>query len=258
MLRWRCLGSGSEGNALVIEARGGLFATRVLVDCGFGPRALARRLAAAELTLDDIDAVFVTHEHSDHAAGVAALLQRRRIPLLCSPGTRRAAGLDDPDFDWRPLRSGQAVDLGEVQLRPFAVPHDAAEPLQLVASDGDRRFGLLTDIGAPTPDVARALDGVHALQLECNHDAGLLMGGDYPYFLKQRIAGERGHLSNDQAAALLAMLDRSRLHTVAAAHLSRSNNRPERARAALDAVVGATAAIVAVADQDDGLDWIAV
>lgn len=258
MLRWRCLGSGSEGNALVIEARAGLFATRVLVDCGFGPRVLQRRLAAAALTLDDIDAVFVTHEHSDHVGGVAALLQRRRIPLLCSPGTRRAAGLDDADIDWRPLRSGQTLDLGELQLHPYAVPHDAAEPLQLVASDGERRFGLLTDIGAPTNEVARALDGVHALQLECNHDADLLMGGDYPYFLKQRIAGERGHLSNDQAAALLSMLDRSRLHTVAAAHLSRSNNRPALARDALDAALRGAAAIVTVADQDDGLGWIAV
>jgi phosphoribosyl 1,2-cyclic phosphodiesterase len=258
MLRWCCLGSGSAGNALVIEARAGLFATRVLVDNGFGPRALQRRLAAAGLTLDDIDAVFVTHEHADHASGVAALLKRRRIPLLCSAGTRCAAGLDDPGFDWRVLRAGQAIDLGELELHPYAVPHDAAEPLQLVASDGARRFGLLTDIGVPTPEVARALDGLHALQLECNHDAALLADGEYPYFLKQRIAGERGHLSNAQAAALLATIDRSRLHTVAAAHLSRSNNRPDLVRAALDGVVGGSAAVIAVADQDQGLDWTVV
>lgn len=258
MLRWCCLGSGSEGNALVIEARAGLFATRVLVDNGFGPRALQRRLAVAGLAIDDLDAVFVTHEHSDHASGVAALLRRRRIALLCSAGTRRAAGLDDPDIDWRPLRAGQPVDLGELQLHPYAVPHDAAEPLQLVATDGARRFGLLTDIGTPTAEVARALDGVHALQLECNHDADLLHGGAYPYFLKQRIGGDAGHLSNAQAAALLGMIDRTRLHTVAAAHLSRSNNRPELAEAALAAWCDHTLERVRVATQDDGLDWTEV
>jgi phosphoribosyl 1,2-cyclic phosphodiesterase len=258
MLRWCCLGSGSEGNALVIEARAGLFATRVLVDNGFGPRALQRRLAVAGLVIDDLDAVFVTHEHSDHASGVAALLKRRRIALLCSAGTRRAAGLDDPDIDWRPLRAGQPVDLGELQLHPYAVPHDAAEPLQLVATDGARRFGLLTDIGTPTPEVARALDGVHALQLECNHDVDLLRGGAYPYFLKQRIGGDAGHLSNAQAAALLGMIDRTRLHTVAAAHLSRSNNRPDLALAALEARRDRTLACVRVATQDDGLDWTEV
>ncbi len=255
MLRWRCLGSGSEGNALVIEARAGRFVTRVLVDNGFGPRVLARRLAQAALSIDDLDAVFVTHEHADHASGVAALLKRRRLPLLCSRGTRTAAGLESADIDWRPLVDGQVLEIGELQLRPFAVPHDAAEPLQLVASDGDRRFGLLTDIGAATPEVVRALDGAHALQLECNHDLDLLTNGAYPGFLKRRIAGDAGHLSNGQAAALLAAIDRSHLHTVAAAHLSRSNNRPLLAQQAL---CGSTGARVLVATQDDGLDWVDV
>lgn len=258
MLRWSVLGSGSEGNALVIEASSGLFATRVLVDNGFGPRALQARLARIGLTCDDLDAVFVTHEHSDHVAGVAAFLGKRHVPLLCSAGTRRAAGLDDAAIDWRPLRAGQTLDLGELQLHPYAVPHDAAEPLQLVATDGDRRFGLLTDIGAPTREVARALDGVHALQLECNHDVVLLMSGDYPQFLKQRIGGDRGHLSNAQAATLLTMLDRTHLHTVAAAHLSRSNNRPDLARAALAQVLGCAADEIHVAAQDSGLAWVEV
>ncbi len=258
MLRWCCLGSGSEGNALVLEASAGLFTTRVLVDNGFGPRTLERRLQRVGLGIADIDALFVTHEHSDHVAGVGALLRRRGIPLLCSAGTRRAAGFDRADIDWRPLRADEAIDLGELQIHPYAVPHDAAEPLQLVVTDGDRRFGLLTDVGVATSAVARALDGLHALQLECNHDADLLRAGAYPAFLKQRIGGERGHLSNAQAAALLSMIDRRALHTVVAAHLSRSNNRPALAQQALAAVLGCAQDEVRVAHQDDGLDWIAV
>ncbi len=258
MLRWCCLGSGSEGNALVLEASAGLFTTRVLVDNGFGPRTLERRLQRVGLSIDDIDALVLTHEHSDHVAGAGALLRRRGMALLCSAGTRRAAGLNHSEIDWRPLRAGERVDLGELQIHPYAVPHDAAEPLQLVATDGERRFGLLTDVGAPNDAIARALDGLHALQLECNHDAELLRVGAYPAFLKQRIGGARGHLSNAQAAALLSMIDRSVLRTVVAAHLSRSNNRPALAQQALAGVLGCAGDQVHVADQDHGLDWITV
>jgi phosphoribosyl 1,2-cyclic phosphodiesterase len=258
MLRWTVLGSGSEGNALVIEAQRGRFATRLLVDNGLGPRVLARRLARAGLTLEAIDAVFVTHEHADHAGGVAALLQRRPVPLLCSAGTLQAASLQHAEPCWQPARGGEPLALGELQLLPFSVPHDAAEPLQLVVSDGERRFGLLTDIGAPTDAVARALDGVHALQLECNHDAALLMAGPYPPFLKRRIAGDRGHLSNAQAADLLSMIDRGSLHTVAAAHLSRTNNTVDLARASIGAVLSGRPVRIEVADAAEGLDWIEV
>ncbi|MFZ5538529.1 MAG: MBL fold metallo-hydrolase, partial [Pseudomonadota bacterium] len=144
MLRFCCLGSGSEGNALVVESRDGLFATRVLVDNGFKPKQLAARLARAGLALDDIDAVFVTHEHSDHADGVAALLERRSIPLFATRGTAIAARLDSAGADLRLLRAGVAVELGALRIEPFAVPHDAGEPVQFVFDDGARRFGLLT------------------------------------------------------------------------------------------------------------------
>jgi phosphoribosyl 1,2-cyclic phosphodiesterase len=257
MLRWTVLGSGSEGNALVVEARSGSSCTRLLVDNGLGPRVLARRLARAGLSIDAIDALFVTHEHSDHVGGVSALLRRRPMALLCSDGTLRAADLLDHASCWQPARCGEALAVGELMLQPFSVPHDAAEPLQLVVSDGDRRFALLTDIGTPTAAVARAIDGVHALQLECNHDPALLMAGPYPPFLTRRIAGDRGHLSNAQAAALLAMIDRGCLHTVAAAHLSRTNNSAALAR---EAVATATdgAVRIEVADAAFGLDWIDV
>lgn len=258
MLRFCCLGSGSEGNALVVESREGLFATRVLVDDGFNPKQLAARLARAGLALDDLDAVFVTHEHADHVGGVAALLARRRMPLFATRGTAAAAGLDDAELDLRVLRAGEPVEIGALRIEPFEVPHDAGEPVQFAFGDGARRFGLLTDIGTPTAAVVAALGRLDALMLECNHDAAMLRAGDYPPFLKARIGGDQGHLSNAQAARLLAQVDRSRLQRVVAAHLSRRNNAPALAQAALAAVLDCAASEVFVADQTSGLDWLTV
>ena len=255
MLRYCCLGSGSEGNALVIEAIDGLWPTRVLVDNGFNLRQLRRRLARAGLSIDAIDAVVVTHEHSDHAGGVAALARRRRIPVYATAGTAQACGLTERGCDWRPLKDGAIVGIGGLSVRPYAVPHDAAEPVQFVFSDGAVRLGLLTDIGSATDGVVAALAGLRGFILECNHDAEMLRTGPYPYSLKSRISGERGHLSNAQAAQLLARIDRRRLQLVIAAHLSRSNNRPALARAALARVLNCGDADIAVADQDDGLSW---
>jgi phosphoribosyl 1,2-cyclic phosphodiesterase len=258
MMRCCSLGSGSEGNALVVEASNGLFATRLLVDNGFAPRPLEQRLARAGLSLDDLDAVFVTHEHSDHVGGVAALLERRRIPVICSVGTLRAAGLDAQDVDFRAAKDGKAIDLGEMQLLPFTVPHDAAEPLQLVFTDGRRKLGLLTDAGNPAPAVQRALDGVHALLLECNYDPQMLASGPYPDFLKARIAGDQGHLSNTQAARLLSGLDRDRLSTVIGMHLSQRNNRHDLVERMLSAWAAGEDRRWHVADQREGFAWCEV
>lgn len=252
MLRFCCLGSGSEGNALVIEASDGLATTRVLLDDGFNGRQLRLRLARAGLTIDDIDALVLTHEHGDHVGGVGMLLKQRRLPLYCSAGTAQAMAHTD---DFIEVRGGEAVVIGALQLTPFAVAHDAAQPLQYVFGDGQRRLGVLTDVGAPGSGVIDALGGVDALLLECNHDVAMLRAGGYPAFLRERILGDRGHLSNAQAAALLAAIDRSRLGLVAAAHLSRRNNAPRLARAALAAVLDCSDDEVLIADQDHGLPW---
>ena len=252
MLRFCCLGSGSEGNAMVIEAADGLTATRVLLDNGFNGRQLQQRLARAGLAVEQLDAVVLTHEHSDHVAGVATLLRRHPLPLYCSAGTARAAALDEVFVE---VVAGEIVAIGALRLAAFAVAHDAAEPLQYVFDDGDRRLGVLTDVGAPGEQELRALAGVDALFLECNHDVGMLRDSAYPPFLKARILGGRGHLSNDQAASLLGQLDRRRLGLVAAGHLSRRNNLPRLARQALAAALGCVEGEVLVADQDEGLPW---
>jgi phosphoribosyl 1,2-cyclic phosphodiesterase len=257
VLRFRSLGSGSAGNALVVEAHDGISVTRVLVDNGFGPRQLAQRLARAMLTIGDLHAVLITHEHSDHFGGVRSMLKRWPIPLLTSPGTAAAAELaTHPSF--QSIRAGDAVRIRDLSVQPFAVSHDATEPLQFVFSDGCSRLGLATDLGCQEAQVRQALSGVNALILECNHDAEMLAAGPYPPFLKRRVGGDRGHLSNAQAAELLTALDRTRLRVVVAAHLSRQNNHPERARSALAAVLGCSGDDVFVADQAEGSGWHSV
>lgn len=258
MLRVCSLGSGSGGNALVVEARDGLFTTRVLVDNGFTVKQLARRLERAGLSLRDIDAIIVTHEHSDHAGGVARFACMAGIPVYCSRGTARSSGLEDSGAELHQIRAGVRIELGPLAIDPYAVPHDATEPLQFVFTDGDRRAGLLTDAGDCSDTIVRALSRAHALLLECNHDESMLYEGSYPNFLKTRIGGALGHLSNGQAAKILRKLDCSRLGWIAAAHLSKVNNTPFLAQLALSVELDCHTQEIAVADQDDGLAWRAV
>jgi phosphoribosyl 1,2-cyclic phosphodiesterase len=255
VLRACSLGSGSSGNALVVEARDGHHVTRVLVDDGFNLKQLARRLERAGLSLQDIDAVLVTHEHSDHVGGVLRFARKAGIPVYCSEGTALASGLVGSGVDWRELVSGARQEIGALVIDPFEVPHDAAEPLQFVFGDGGRWLGLLTDTGAPTSIIASALRRVDALILECNHDETMLSTGPYAPFLKLRIAGARGHLSNAQAATLLRDLDCRRLGWVAAAHLSAQNNTPALACDALAAVLGCDGGEICIADQEEGFGW---
>jgi phosphoribosyl 1,2-cyclic phosphodiesterase len=145
--------------------------------------------------------------------------------------------------------------IGDIEVRPFTVPHDAREPVQYVLSDGNARLGVLTDIGASTAHVEQSLSGLDALVLECNYDLDMLWSGPYPKWLKQRIEGPFGHLDNRQSEALLARLDRSKLKHVVAAHLSQQNNTPALARAALARALGCSDDWVGIAFQDDGFDW---
>lgn len=261
MLRFTSLGSGSSGNATLVEACGhdGSRPTRVLVDCGFAPRRLANRLALRGLLVSDLDAVFVTHEHSDHVGGVLALQRRFGVAVWASAGTwSRATAKLATTPPCQVARAGQDIVVGSLRLQPFAVPHDAAEPLQLTLSDGQRRLGLLTDIGEPTAAVAQALQGCDALLLETNHDPELLAAGGYPVWLKRRIGGKLGHLANHQSAALLDACRHAGLRHVVAAHLSQQNNRPALAVAALRGALGSASTVITAADAETGCAWIEV
>jgi phosphoribosyl 1,2-cyclic phosphodiesterase len=251
-VRFACLGSGSEGNGLLVEAG----TTRLLIDCGFGVRDTVARLGRIGVSPGSVTAIIVTHEHTDHIGGVAAFAMRYGTPVWLTFGT--LATVADRFADLPQVRGFDAYDvfaIDAIEVRPFPVPHDAREPVQFVCSDGEWRLGVLTDLGASTAHVEASLTGCHALVLECNHDPDMLANGDYPYSLKLRIAGKFGHLDNEAAAALLAKLDNSKLRHLFAAHLSQHNNRPELARAALAQAVNCAPDWVGIADQHTGFAW---
>lgn len=230
--------------------------TRVLVDCGFPVKEIERRLARLGLGPALVTAVVVTHEHGDHASGAGAFARRHGCPLWTTRGTWRAmnGGWGDAarvSF----LEAGVPFCIGDIELQPYAVPHDSCEPVQFVFSNGVRRLGLLTDTGSSTRHIEDSLRGCDGLILECNHDVALLRESAYPASLKDRIGGPFGHLSNDQAAGLLARLGSASLQYVVAAHLSEKNNRPEFARAALSGALGCDPDWIEIADQDDGVEW---
>jgi len=251
-MRFASLGSGSQGNSLVVEAGG----TRVLLDCGFGLAATVARLARLGLVPEDLGAIVVTHEHDDHIGGVARLARRHGIPVWLTPGTLAGfEGLFAGVADVRLIHNYGVFAVGDVQVHPFPVPHDAREPAQFVFSDGARRLGVLTDVGCSTRHIEATLSGCDALVLECNHDAEMLRRSSYPQRLRERIAGRFGHLDNSAAAELLRNLDNSKLKHLVAAHLSQENNHPGLARAALSAVMNCAPEWIGIADQDEGLAW---
>lgn len=253
-LRFASLGSGSRGNALVVES--GSRNTRVLLDCGFGLRELAARLARLGLCADDLDAILVTHEHSDHSAGVFKCARRHGIEVILTHGTLAAMPRDRGSLPrLRVIDSHLPLTVGDLNIHPFPVPHDAREPVQFVFSDKGLRLGVLTDAGHVTPHMVEMLSGCAALVLECNHDLEMLESGPYPYHLKQRIRGRQGHLDNGMAADLLTRLDCTRLQHLVAAHLSEHNNTPQLARDALVKVLGCPFEWIDIATQDEGSSW---
>ena len=258
-LRFKSLGSGSSGNATLVEARSATSVAYLLVDCGFSPKQLTARLQQAGIEPAQLAAIFITHEHSDHIGSAASFAPRHRIPVIMSRGTHAAIGRPEVLDDLVQFaRDGEAIDLGALQITPFTVPHDAREPLQLLCSDGDRVLGMATDLGHASAHVAHMLQGAHALLLESNHCPDLLAQSKYPSFLKARVGGDFGHLSNQAAAGLAAHIQHSRLGHVLAAHLSERNNRPELAAAALSVALNRTPADIWLADAEHGSAWLTV
>ena len=251
-MRFASLGSGSGGNALVVEAG----ETRLLLDCGFGLQETGRRLARLGLEAGMLAGILVTHEHSDHADGAFKFARRHGLPLWLTHGTLNALSsrLAVPDVV-HVIDSHAILSIGDLEVEPYPVPHDAREPVQYVFGDGSRRLGVLTDVGCLTPHIVATLENCDALVVECNHDPEMLRTGPYPYPLKQRVAGKFGHLSNEEAASLVGKVCHAKLQHVVAAHISQHNNTPGLAVKALSGALGCGEEWIGVADQDVGLDW---
>jgi phosphoribosyl 1,2-cyclic phosphodiesterase len=254
MLRFGMLGSGSRGNSTVMPSG----STRVLIDCGFAAAESQRRLARLGLEPSDLDAILVTHEHADHCGGVSVFARRYGIPVWTTAGTaaawREAAACPQLQI----VNPHARFAIGDLEIEPYPVPHDAREPCQFVFGDGAVRVGLLSDAGHVTAHMRATLSGCAALLLECNHDAVSLAQGPYPPSLKRRVGGTHGHLSNAQAAGLLASMDCTRLQHLALVHLSERNNTPQLARAAVVEALDCEPDWPTCADQDAGLDWRSV
>ncbi len=250
-MRFASLGSGSRGNCLLVESG----STRILIDAGFGPRETKRRLERLGVGVADINAVLITHEHSDHIGGAYACGSRFDWKVLMTAGTCSASRQGAADVSVRLFDSHQPFDFGDLSVQPYPVPHDAREPVQFVLGDGAVRLGVLTDAGHVTGHMVAMLDGCDALVLECNHDFDMLARGNYPQALKRRIAGAQGHMDNEAAGSLLDRIDRNKLRHVIAAHLSEQNNTPELARNALCRPLNCAPDWIGVASQDLGFDW---
>ena len=250
-MRIASLGSGSKGNATLVDTG----ETLVLIDCGLPRKDVEQRLNHRGLSAQDIDAILVTHEHSDHCRGVVALSKAHSLPVFLTAGTasnRRLQGLERAVV----IRPGDRFDVGDLHVAAEPVPHDAREPAQFCLQGGGSKLGVLTELGSITPHVVAAFSGCDAMVLEFNHDPVMLAEGPYPRSIKARVGGDFGHLANAQARQFLEHADTSNLKVLFVAHVSQQNNQPELADAALAGWSQLDACAVIHATQETGFDWI--
>lgn len=235
------LSSGSQGNCLLLSDGG----THILVDAGISTRRIKTGLARLGLSMDDLDGILITHEHTDHISGLATLIKHHAVPLYASPGTARqlAYRLAGVEPLLLPRDPGTEFCIGSCRVTAFATSHDAAQSMDY-RIDGSGSVGILTDTGYVTPEAEEVLPGVGMLVLESNHDVDRLRSGPYPYPLKQRVLGSQGHLSNEDAAAFAARMAACGTECIVLAHLSKENNTPQLAYDAVDRALRAGGAQV--------------
>jgi phosphoribosyl 1,2-cyclic phosphodiesterase len=235
-MRFVPLGSGSSGNAALLE----LGSTRLLIDAGLSARALAERVATQGVEPCSIDWILLSHEHTDHVRGAELFSRRHGAAVVSFPETLEAMDCSPAHFTrWIPFSENGPQDLGGVEVETFSLPHDAARPVGFLLRGEGLKIGIATDLGHATTLVRQRLRGCQVLMLESNHDDTMLREGPYPWNIKQRVAGRMGHLSNDDAADLLRDVVDQSCRAVVLAHLSEKNNRPELARRAAAAALGA-------------------
>ncbi len=252
-LRFASLGSGSRGNAVLVESD----STLVMVDCGFTLKAVEQRLNNLDKNPKDIQALLVTHEHSDHIKGVPPFVRQYGIPAWMTHGTAESLTAENLTNICK-FNCEQTLTIGSLTVQPFPVPHDAREPVQFIFSSEHRKLGMLTDTGHITPHIAERLANCDALAIECNHDAETLLNGAYPETLKARISSSYGHLNNDQVVGLLEIVNHEALQWVMALHLSEKNNSPDLVCKALAKSLAPQSQALHIAEQNQPSEWIEV
>ncbi len=229
MLRLTILASGSGGNAALLETERG----RWLIDAGISARRLEERLQAKGVEPASLAGVFLTHEHADHSRGLRVFLQRHSLPLYCNELTWLALG-EEERIDWRRLETATRLELEDLEVESFPVPHDAADPVGFLFHHPAGTVGVVTDLGYATRLVLEKIGLCRALLLEANHDLALLQADSRrPWSVKQRILSRHGHLSNESAAQIAAEMAQRKLEAVVLGHLSEDCNRPELAERAI-------------------------
>ena len=229
-MRLCSIASGSSGNCIYV----GSDATHLLVDVGISGKRTEVGLRELGLSMKDIDGIFITHEHADHIAGLGVLSRKYEIPIYATKGTIEAIKASAcvgriPEDLFCPICAEEKVTVKDLVCNPMKITHDAAEPVAYRICHGKKRVGIITDLGNYNEYTVESLKGMDALLLEANHDVNMLQVGPYPYYLKQRILGDRGHLSNERAGQLLCHLLHEKLQAVMLGHLSKENNLPELA-----------------------------
>ena len=250
-MRYCSLGSGSRGNCTILSHNG----NSLLVDCGFSRKLTVERLATAGEDPVSLTGVLVTHEHSDHAKGVQSLCEALDVPFYASHGTARKMGWLEHEL-WQVIRSDELVTIEDFDIMPVVVPHDALEPLQFVIRAGGWQVGVLSDLGSLTAHVLTRYQGCHGLQLEANHDPVMLQNGPYPPSLRARVAGDFGHLSNQQCLEFIQRLGWSELQSITAGHISEKNNDRSLVQQMLAPVIGCEPRSVKLLEQDQISPWV--
>lgn len=229
-MRLCSIASGSSGNCIYV----GSDTTHLLVDVGISGKKTEQGLHELDVSMQDIDGIFITHEHSDHIAGLGVLVRKYGIPIYASQGTiqaiKKMSSLGKiPEELFVPIHADEKIIIKDLVCNPMKISHDASEPVAYRIQHGRKKVGIITDLGNYNDYTVESLRGMDALLLEANHDINMLQVGPYPYYLKQRILGDRGHLSNERAGQLLYHLLHDKLQTVILGHLSKENNLPELA-----------------------------
>lgn len=250
-MRFASLGSGSKGNSTLVEWRN----TCLMIDCGFSIRDTTQRLAKLGKAPQDLDAILVTHEHSDHWKGVVPLAKRYGIDVYVTAGCLRSRAAEDTTFPFQIIDSHTPFKIRDLVVTPVPVPHDAREPVQYLFNSELHQFGILTDVGSLTPHIETLYASCDGLLIEANHDLDMLYAGSYPEFLKDRVAGPWGHLNNQQTAQLISNIDQKRIQQLVIGHISEKNNSLEKVKRAVEPVLSSVQNLH-YACQQQGFSWL--